>query len=487
MASPRPVSAVYPLSFGALIVAFHNVWSGLPMVLTVIGWAQVAKGLLRFVAPQMSLRAYERVAHERAGQLRIAGPSPSPLRRSWATRCFARTEVRGKGTAARMTALAGDVQNEPRRCSYAVMGMSIAAAIAACQPAVQPATAPATEEIPVGEMPVDVVAGDLDGDGRPDLVSADARGRILTIRLQRAGAWVPAPGPTPTLPIEPHLVALGDLDRDGDLDLLATGHDSGAVFAWLGDGSGGFAPAPGSPVTVFAGAPHNHGLAAGDLDGDGDADVVVADQDARAAGVLLAGAEGRLVPSLASPIALGASPYTPALGDMDGDGILDLVVPLIGGEAVTVLLGDGSGGFAPASGSPLRTARPRPYAVMLGDLDRDGAIDIVATHDDSGEVSVLLGDGSGRLRAAPGPPVSFGLRLWRGMLADVDGDGALDLVAAGSGSLVMARGDGRGGLGRPSRQPAGGWVAIAAELDGDGRLELVAPDPDASLLRIWRP
>jgi len=70
------------------------------------------------------------------------------------------------------------------------------------------------------------------------------------------------------------------------------------------------------------------------------------------------------------------------------------------------------------------------------------------------------------LRVAPGLPVSLGLRLWRGMLADVVGAGALDLAAAGSGSLVMARGDGRGGLGRPSRQPAGGWVAIPKVREG---------------------
>ena len=366
--------------------------------------------------------------------------------------------------------------------------LAIAATIGACQRTPQPATALATDTIPVGAMPVDVAAGDLDGDGKLDLVSTEARGRTISIRLQRAGAWVPPAGTPPTLPLEPHLVALGDLDRDGDLDLLATAHDSGAVFAWLGDGTGRFAPAPGSPVPVFAGAPpHNHGLAAGDLDADGDADVVVADQDARAAGVLLAVLGGRLVPSPASPIALGASPYPPALGDMDGDGKLDLVVPLVGAEAVAVLLGDGGGGFAPAPGSPLRTARPRPYAVMLGDLDRDGALDAVATHDDTDEISVLLGDGHGRLHAAPGSPVSLGLRVWRGTLADVDGDGALDLVAAGSGSLVIARGDGAGGLGPPRREPAGGWVAIAADLDGDGRPELVAPDPEASVLRIWRP
>ena len=61
------------LSFGALIVAFHNTWSGLPMVLTLLGWAQVAKGILRFVAPQLSLRMYQRVAHERAWELRVGG------------------------------------------------------------------------------------------------------------------------------------------------------------------------------------------------------------------------------------------------------------------------------------------------------------------------------------------------------------------------------------------------------------------------------
>jgi hypothetical protein len=61
------------LSFGTLIVAFHNVWSGLPSVLTIIGWSQVAKGLTRFVAPEFSLRVYRRVAHERAFEFRIGG------------------------------------------------------------------------------------------------------------------------------------------------------------------------------------------------------------------------------------------------------------------------------------------------------------------------------------------------------------------------------------------------------------------------------
>jgi uncharacterized protein YjeT (DUF2065 family) len=61
------------MTFGALVVSFHNVWTGLPMVLTLLGWAQVAKGLTRFVAPQLSLRTYQRVTPERAWQFRIGG------------------------------------------------------------------------------------------------------------------------------------------------------------------------------------------------------------------------------------------------------------------------------------------------------------------------------------------------------------------------------------------------------------------------------
>jgi uncharacterized protein YjeT (DUF2065 family) len=61
------------LGFGGLIVAFHNVWSGLPTVLTVVGWLQVLKGLVRFTLPQLGLRIYGRVRPERAWEFRWAG------------------------------------------------------------------------------------------------------------------------------------------------------------------------------------------------------------------------------------------------------------------------------------------------------------------------------------------------------------------------------------------------------------------------------
>jgi hypothetical protein len=61
------------LSFGSIIVAFHNVWSGLPMVITIIGWAQVAKGLVSLVLPQVGMRSLKRVSHERSQEFVAAG------------------------------------------------------------------------------------------------------------------------------------------------------------------------------------------------------------------------------------------------------------------------------------------------------------------------------------------------------------------------------------------------------------------------------
>lgn len=61
------------LPFGSFIVAFHNTWSGIPVLLTLLGWALVIKGIVRFCAPKLALKAIARVSLERAWEFQVAG------------------------------------------------------------------------------------------------------------------------------------------------------------------------------------------------------------------------------------------------------------------------------------------------------------------------------------------------------------------------------------------------------------------------------
>lgn len=331
----------------------------------------------------------------------------------------------------------------------------------------------------LGGQPGDVAIADMNGDGRPDVIVAAASSSELSVLLgDGTGRLARAPGTPRRVGMPPGLMEVADLDRDGLLDVVVTSHDSHDVVVLRGDGRGGLGPAAGSPFrALLGGKAHTHGLALGDLDGNGWTDVTTADDEAHAIGVLLADGRGGF--TARPPVPVGDSPYPHALGDLDGDGHLDAITPNTGSANMTVLLGDGRGGFRAAPGSPIPVA-PRPYFVALGHLDGDRSLDAVVTHDDIGRVTVLRGDGRGGFTPAPGSPLDAGRRSWKARLADLDGDGRQDVVLGGGGRAVVLRGDGRGGFapmaGSPFPLGRGAWSVALGDLDGDGRLDIVSAD-----------
>lgn len=356
-----------------------------------------------------------------------------------------------------------------------LMMLLLVCGAAAQQPMFAPA--PGSPFAVTGE-PAGLLLADLDGNRTLDIATVSSAGLSVLLGDGRGGFRKVAGSPIAAGP-SPHLVAAGDLNGDHKLDLAATSHDSNDVYVLLGAGDGSFRTAPGSPVAAFANVkPHNHGLALADVNGDGRLDITAGHQGTGHIAVLLADGRGSFAPAPGSPISVGRTPYPHALADLNNDGRLDLVVPDVVGNALTVMLGNGRGGFLPPPGSPIRTL-PRPFFALLDDFNADRIPDLAASHDDISRVTVLLGDGRGAFRPAPGSPLDAGRLGWKMVSGDLNRDGHTDLVL-GAGGVVLLLGNGKGGFSVAAGSASvssqtSGWTLAVGDVNRDGKLDLVAP------------
>jgi len=330
----------------------------------------------------------------------------------------------------------------------------------------------------VGTTPMWVAIGLLDGDANPDLLIANSgAGTVSVLRGNGDGTFQPKTDVSAGA--APRSLALADLNRDGRLDVAVANSSPSTVSLLPGNGDGTF----GTRTSHTVGA-NPQGVAVADLENDGILDLVTANYSANTASVLPGHGDGTF--GARSDYRAGNQPNALAIGDLDGDGDQDLAVTdwfTWDFATVAVLQGNGDGTFGVqrhlATGSD-------PWAVVSGDLDRDGTADLVTANYGANTVSVLLGNGDATF--APRTDFATGVNPVSVALCDFNADGRLDLAIANRGattvSVLLGLGDGSFAVRNDFAVGTSPMSVVTGDLNRDGWPDLVVVNRGAGKVSV---
>ena len=357
----------------------------------------------------------------------------------------------------------------------------------------------------VGNRPSDVAVADVDGDGDLDLLAANynttpgpSPGTVSVRFNDGTGTFLG--GPEISVGSNPNNVVAADVDGDGDIDLLTTSTYDRSVSVRLNNGAGVFAaPATGAEVLVASVGESVQLVAAFDIDGDGDLDLLASHYDGisnRVSVRLNTGNGSFVAPATGADVNVGSGPagfINPTGADVDGDGDIDLLASNGTANTVNVRLNNGAGLFtAPAIGAEVSVGSA-PFGLAMADIDGDGDLDLLTGNVGTSTVSVRLNNGAG-VFAPPltGAEISVGGSSSNGAydvtVGDVDGDGDLDLLTANlfynTVSVRLNNGTGTFGGGQEVGTGVNTASVTVGDVDGDGDLDLLTANLNSNTVSV---
>ena len=323
------------------------------------------------------------------------------------------------------------------------------------------------QTVPLGGGAIVLVQGDFNGDGRLDLATATEGSSAVTVLLGNGDGTFQNAGSFSTGGVGIQVLTVGDFFGDGRLDLVAANGGGSGVSILRGNGDGTFPSHEVLPVTGGT------ALAVGDFNGDGNLDLALTDQGITSplntVTVLLGDGNG----SFQSPLSITVpgGPVALVAGDFNEDGLLDLAVVDATTSQVTELLGNGNGTFQIGSSFDVGTD---PFSIVAGDFTGDGHLDLATANYLSGNVTVLLGDGHGSFPTAG--TYAVGNRPKALTTGDFNGDGLLDLAVANyvSNDVTVLLGQSHGTFRSAGAFDSGSGpeTLMAGDFNGDGRVDL---------------
>ena len=317
-----------------------------------------------------------------------------------------------------------------------------------------------------------LTAGDFNNDGIPDYAVALSNTNQVAVYLgQGNGTYVQASGSPYAVGSVPVGVVAGDFNNDGKLDLAVSNYSSNSVSILLGNGDGTFQAATTAGTVLEATA-----LVAVDMNGDGNLDLAICSPLLNTVAILDGNGDGTFGTTLPA-LPTGSQPYAIAVADFNNDGVLDIAVANFGSTTVTVLLGNGLGLFTPVLGSPF-TVGSAPSSVVAADINNDGIPDLLVGNGGSSSVTVLKGTGTGAFTiAATLATVSNSVKGVA--IVDFNRDGKTDIaLAEAGGTMSLYPGNGDLTFGAPVTYTPGsnGYDQIVVlDSDGDGVPDYLIP------------
>ena len=319
--------------------------------------------------------------------------------------------------------------------------------------------------IAVGATPTSVVSGDFNGDGLPDLAVLNTNDQTISILLGNGSGGFTVSGTKPNAGANPVGLLAADINGDGNIDLVVMSNQSNQISFLAGNGDGTFKAAKnsGGYLTTFP-----YSMALGDFNGDGLLDLVVVYNNYDLAAIFTGDGAGGFTTS-GTFFNLNTGVIAVAVGDFNGDGHLDFATVSNSSASITIMAGDGTGNAFNSSTINLPNGS-YPSGITVADFNGDGKLDLAVTESNSNRVAVLLGNGNGTF----GLPANYatGANPIAVTTGDFNADGIRDLVVANQNgtSVTVLLGTGTGTFQTPATIGAGNGPAglAVADFNGDG-------------------